>query len=365
MLFGALYEDQPGGGSAPAAGAAPIDTVAAVAAALENEAGAGAPGAGSPAAGAAGAPEVEDIPAIDMPKLMKQLGKHDPEFDLEFDNNGQKVTKKLKWSDVKKGIMFNEDYTKKTQELSTEREAIKNLKEWSDLVKGNPSFAKLMLTLTQHGITDKGYNEDFLAKVNTALETLVVPKVEAKINDLEKELEGLDPGSPAYKVVKGTLDKMKALEDRLSKFDEAQQKILKEGETKQFQGEVEKAQQVYRKTLDDLVDPKNEGSLAFDTEEEKTHWRQLVMVHMREHVKEYKDINDFVETVKQVGKEYHATLKKVGEAHLAKYLESQKKKTPTVPAAKAPGDGSSSDKPQSLQDAVEAALREEEGKDNK
>jgi hypothetical protein len=290
--------------------------------------------------------------------------KDDPEFELEFGEEGKKEKKKIKLSDLHKGYMQNDDYTKKTQELSSEKEKIKDLIAWSENVKKNPEAVKLIINLSK--ALESG-DKDRIAKAIGVFEAKVVAKKEEtveKIEDIEKELEGLDPESPEYKVTirllkqnQGFLKKLEDLEGKVDKTSGTIQKTQDDNDKKEMEAAVEQASKVLNTTLTSLTDAKT-GEVKFDSDEAVGLWRKLVLSHLRDNPKEYKDENDFVETIKIAGKKIHAEISKMSEVALAKYIKTKETPIPHKPG----GSGDATPKPMTmdnLQSNIETALQEE------
>jgi len=296
--------------------------------------------------------------------------KDDPEFELEFGEEGKKEKKKLKLSELHKGYMLNEDYTKKTQEISSEKEKIKDLLNWSEAVKKNPEAVKLVINLSKALETG---DKDKIAKAIGVFEAKVEAKKEEtveKIEDLEKELEGLDPESNEYKFAarmlkmnQGLLKKLEDLEGKVNSTTSTVEKTEQEKVKKAQEEAAAQASKVLNNTLASLTDSKT-GEVKFDSDEGLALWRKLVLSHLRDNPKEYKDENDFVETVKAAGKKMFAEIGKMNEATLAKYIKSKDTTIPHKPG----GSGDPTPKEMNmdnLQENIEAALKGELDKKEK
>jgi len=264
----------------------------------------------------------------------------DPEYELEFGEEGKKEKKKIKLSELKKGYMFNDDYTKKTQNLSEEKEKIKDLLGWSENIKKDESAVKIILALSQKGLG----NPEVLKRVLEAFEKVEEKKevVSDEILGMEKELELMDEDSAEAKTLKRMISFSKGLLTRLDKAEtdlktQATTRVKdKEAATsKDQEALVAKATKTLNDTISALTDAEK-GDLKFENDEAKGLWRQLVVSHLKDNPKEYKSSEDFVKTIQEVGKKFHSTLQKYGEGVVKKYLES--KKGPVPPAGGAAGD---------------------------
>ncbi len=284
----------------------------------------------------------------------------DPEHEIEFGEEGKKEKKKVKLSELKKGYMLNDDYTKKTQDISTEREKIKDLASWADAIKGDPEATKVILALSKSGLG----NKEMLKKVLEVLEGKAEEKKEEVSDDItamEKELEGMDSETTEAKILKRSIAFSKGLLKQITDLKtaiDAQGTGIQERTDattkKEQEGLIVQATKVLNNTLSALTDAEK-GELKFNSDEAKSLWRQLVVSHLKDNPKEYKDEKDFVTTINEVGKQYHGTLQKHGEAVVAKYLKD--KKTPILPAG-GPG-GDPTPKPvtfENLQESIEKEL---------
>ncbi len=313
------------------------------------------PGTDAPGTGGTGAPGTEGTgtpgtgPAAD-----------NPEHEIEFGEEGKKEKKKVKLSELKKGYMLNEDYTTKTQDISAEREKIKDLVNWADAIKGDPEATKVILALSKSGLG----NKEMLKKVLEVLEGKAEEKKEEVSDDItamEKELEGMDPETAEAKILKrsivfnkGLLKQITDLKTTINAQGAGIQERTDATTKKKQDALVVKATKVLNDTLSVLTDAEK-GELKFTSDEAKSLWRQLVVSHLKDNPKEYKDEKNFVTTINEVGKKYHGTLQKHGEEVVAKYLKD--KKTPILPAG-GPG-GEKRPEPvtfENLQDSIEKAL---------
>ena len=145
--------------------------------ALEREI--GTPGTDAPGTGAPGTEAPGTGPAAAAVKKPD-----DPEFELEFGEEGKKEKRKLKLSDLHKGYMQNDDYTKKTQDLASEREKIKDLIGWSESVKKNPEAVKLVIALSKALETG---DKDRIAKAISVFEAKIEAKKEEAIEKIEED----------------------------------------------------------------------------------------------------------------------------------------------------------------------------------
>ncbi len=284
----------------------------------------------------------------------------DPEFELEFGEEGKKEKKKIKLSELHKGYMQNDDYTKKTQGISEEKEKIKDLLTWSENIKKDEDATKVILALSQKGLG----NKDMLKKVLAVLEG--VEKKEEVVSDeitlMEKELEGMDPDSAEAKTIKRMLMFSRGL---LGRLDKAEQDLKAQADnrtkdkeavtTKDQEALATQATKLLNDTISALTDAEK-GELKFESDEAKGLWRQLVISHLKDNPKEYKTSEDFVKAIQEAGKKYHSTLQKHGESVIKKYLDD--KKTPIPPAGGAGGDHTP--KPvtlENLQEGIETELK--------
>jgi hypothetical protein len=237
----------------------------------------------------------------------------DPEVELEGGN-------KVKMSDLKKGYMMQSDYTTKTQQLAEQKKEVEELANLANYLKANPAKLQRIISILdekEQAITDKK-------------------------EEIADELEGLDPNDPLAKALKA---QKSMLQKALSEIES-----MKRGqEETQKQTLVQQAQQVLTKTLDEAT-----KDFSFEDDEEKGFWKQMVLSHLKDNPKQYKDEADFVSTIKEIGKRYFDTISKIAEKRVAKYVKSKGGVVPTTPSV--PG-APISKKPSS--DNLDEIIREE------
>lgn len=255
---------------------------------------------------------------------METPAAEDPEIEIGKDEQGN--PRKVKLSQInewEKGSMRQADYTAKTQELAQQRKELEELIKFADYLKNNPKKLEKVLAVLGE-------------------------KAEEVKEGVEEELEGLDPNDPYAKLLKKTLDTVKSLEAKVIEYETRDAQASEE----QL---VNQAQQVLSKTLDEAS-----KELKFDDDEEKATWRTMVLSFLKDNPKDYKDEEEFVSTIKKIGKKYFDALNKIGEAKIKKYLES--KKTPAPPTSTGAAGAVLKKKPtmDNLQESIEELLAEEE-----
>ena len=242
----------------------------------------------------------------------------DPEVDLDGKT-------KVKMSELKKGYMQQSDYTKKTQELAAQQKEVAELKQLAGYLKANPKKLERIIAI--------------LDEKEAALEN--------KQEQVQEDLSGLDPNDPYAKMLKQQSEKLeKALQEIQS---------MKQGQEQSKKEELVKStQQVLNKTLEETV-----KTLTFEDEEEQAFWKQMVLSHLKDNPKQYANEEDFVNTIKEVGKVYSDKLAKFGEKKIAKYVKT---KSGTVPAAPSTPGAPLAKKPsmENLQELIESELGKEE-----
>ena len=208
----------------------------------------------------------------------------EPEFDL---GEGRKV----KLSEVKEweqGNLRQADYTKKTQELSQEREELKQLKEFGNYLKANPKKMEKVLKV-----------------------------IEEKEEAVKQTIEGIDDNDPTIQYMKQqneiVLGELKSLKSQLQQRTQVDQ--------------VKTAQQMLNGTLDESV-----KSLDLSTEEKGIH-RQLVLSHLKDNPKDYSNEGAFKSEIQDLSNNSSGKLKKLGGDELKVCLKS--KETPEPPGTPA------------------------------
>jgi len=333
---------------------------------LNDEAAAGA-GGGNPAVPAKPAekapePTPEDKKKAEEAAAAEAKAKEDEEFDL-------KDLGKLKKSELKELLEKGRDYTKKTQELSEKETKVKELTDWSEIIKGNKKAVQFLVHFSEKLVKEGGeYNEELLDRLMANFEAkkeAAKEGLEDQLDEIDEALKDLDPDSGLYKAMKAQKAQIKALQEKIDK----QTNVFKEKETAETQAkqkeayeqQVKKAQETYNTTLDAISGADSKDGIKFEDDNSKKMWRSLVSSVMKDQARDYKTEDEFVSHLKEVGKTCYAVLTKHEEAVLARHLKS---KTPTKPKEGADPKGGEEGKPKTkvpsnLQESIEAALAEE------
>ena len=295
-----------------------------------------------------------------------ELPPDDPEFDLE-DKAAEGGKRKLKLSELKKGYMMQEDYTRKTQELSAEREKHKDLIQFAEQVRGNPKMAQLIIGIVDKAITKNGYNNEFIDRQLGTLEQKIEQKqeqVQEKSDEIEKLLEQIDPESPVAGALRHQYAQnkalMKQLEDmgkKVSQVEKMTNERTQKEEESQKQAEVTRAKEVLETNLSQMADPKSPGGFEFLTDSEKARWRRDVAHALLTNRREYKSVEDFAVAIKEAGKAQYDVITKEREEIRARELE--RSKNGRFQKKEEPAKGES--QPQkTLQEELEAELKAQE-----
>ena len=275
------------------------------------------------------APEVKepDLKGEEAPVKGKETpaakpADEDPEFDLGGDLGKVKRSQVTGW---KKGGMLEEDYRKKTEELSAKEKELKSLAEMSDFLAKNPKKLQKVLAVLQEA-------ED-AAEAAAAGEGTKKAAADAAgdaKDAIAAVLEKLDPEDPAGLILKEIYTELKGLSKKVQDVEAKELKQQEAEQVKAQRGAVDYARNVIKKTVADI-----EPSQNFETDEEKTAWRQMTLSILKDNPKNYRDEEDFVKAVKEAGESAGKRIKAMVEANLKKYLE--KKSGPTLPGPGAGG----------------------------
>ncbi len=260
----------------------------------------------------------------------------DPEFDLGVGEDGQPLKiKKSQILELKKGNMLQTDYTKKTQEISAQKEELKEMLNIVEHLKANPKKAERIIAILDE-------KEE---------------KAEEKIDEIDEILKTLPDDDPYAKTLKALkaqnqqlLKSTQDLQTKLGAFEQKTQGI-------EEKDAVNQAKTVLTKALDDIV-----KTLKFEDDDDKTDWRNAVLTYLVNNPKKYASEEEFLSTIQTVGKaEYDSLVKRI-ERITGRYIKS-KGGGPTVPTHPAGGGGKPLSKEptiDNLQEILEESLKEEE-----
>lgn len=264
----------------------------------------------------------------------------DPEYDLGIGEDGQPL--KLKRSQIlefKKGTMLQSDYTKKTQEISAQKKELEEMYRIVDHLKSNPKKAERIIAI----LDEKEV------------------QAEEKIDEIDEVLKQLDPNDPYAK----TLRALKLQNQNLLKTTQEMQAKLngfeQKAQTFEEREQIKQAEVTLTKALDDMT-----KDYKFEDDDDKADWRTMVLTHLVNNPKKYESEEDFITSIKQVGKAQYDSLVKRIERITGRYVKS---KTGVTPSAHPSGQGAKplSKKPSmggkgtedNLQEVLEEALKGE------
>lgn len=281
-------------------------------------------------AGAAPAAKPDAKPAGDVAPAKGKEGApaaaaadDDPEIDLGAEGK-VKRSQVLGW---KKGGMLEEDYRKKTEDLSAKEKELKSLAEMSDFLAKNPKKLQKVLAVLQEAeeaadaaAAGSGTKKDAAAAAGDAKDAI------------EAVLEKLDPDDPAGLILKTILTEVRGLSKKVKDVEEKEAKQVQAEQIKAQESAVTYARNIIKKTVAEI-----EPAQKFETDEEKTAWRQMTLSFLKDNPKNYANEEEFVAAVKAAGEVSGKRIKAMVEANLKKYLEG--KKGPTLPGPGASGDG--------------------------
>ena len=259
----------------------------------------------------------------------------DPEFDLGQDDKGQPLKfKKSQILEFKKGNMLQSDYTKKTQEISAEKENLKEMVNIIDHLKANPVKAQRIIAILDE-------------KEQAA---------EAKIDDIDEVLKTLPEDDPYAKTLRALkaqnndlLKTTRELSGKLGQFEESHKTI-------QQQEQVKQAQTVLVKALDDIS-----KDLKFEDDDDKSDWKKGVLTYLVNNPKKYATEQEFLAEIQGVGKAEFDGVTKRNERVTARYIKSKGGNAAVSTHPAGAGGKPLTKKPTSdnLQEMLEEALEEE------
>ena len=218
----------------------------------------------------------------------------DPEIDLGVGDDGQPL--KLKKSQILKERMLQSDYTKKTQELSAQREQIKEMFNIVEHLKSNPKKAERIIAILDE-------------KEEAAQD---------KVDEIDEVLKTLDPNDP---YAKSLMAMRKQNQQLLKTTQELQNKLgTFEQKTQSFEEKeaVKQAETVLTKALDDIT-----KTLKFEDDDDKADWRKAVLTFLVNNPKKYASEDEFKSVISEVGRsEYDALVKRI-ERITGRYIKSK------------------------------------------
>ena len=274
----------------------------------------------------------------------------DPEFDLGLDEDGKtplKFTKK-QILEMKKNGMLQSDYTKKTQELAAERANLKEVVDIIEYLKKNPGKAEKVIKILEE------------KEAEAKEEKIDLQKSLADIDELLKDLPEDDPYAKALRTQKVILQETLNANKDLSKK-------LEEITIGQKSDQESKIEAEAHQTLTEVMTNKQK-SLEFVDDKEADFWKKSVLSYLLNNRSDYSEMDKekFTEYFNQVGDKVYAEITQIGEARVSSYIK-KKGGAGLIPAsAKTALPAEKTKNPltqDNLQEGLEAALAEEEGKE--
>jgi len=274
----------------------------------------------------------------------------DPEFDLGLDEDGKtplKFTRK-QILEMKKSGMLQADYTKKTQEIAAERANLKEVADIIEYLKENPGKAERVIKILEE------------KEAEAKEEKLDLQKSLAELDSLLKDLPEDDPYAKVLRgqrtILQETLNTNKELSSKLEEITNGQ----KSDQESKVEAEA-------HQTLTEVMTNKQK-SLEFVDEKEAAFWKRSVLSYLLNNRSDYSNLDKekFAEYFNQVGDKVYAEITQIGEARVSHYIK-KKGGAGLIPAsAKTVLPAEKNKKPlnqDNLQEGLEAALAEEDGKE--
>ncbi len=275
------------------------------------------------------APSASSTPKVEVPE--------DPEIDLGVDPTGKPLKfKKSQILEFHKGSMLQSDYTKKTQELSAQKEELKEMSNIIEHLKTNPKKAERIIAILDE-------KEE---------------ATEQKIDEIDEALKGIDENDPYAK----TLRMLKAQNQMILKQNQSLQNKVEKFEQKTQSMEQAEAVKQAENKLNEALE-KISKSLKFDDDDDKADWRKMVLTYLVNNPRKYTDETEFLADVEQVSKMEHVALVKRNERITGRYIKAKGSGNAEIPTHPAGSGGAPlSKKPtmENLDETLIEALQNEE-----
>lgn len=282
----------------------------------------------------------ESKPIEQAPATTEDSGTHkvetpeDPEFDLGVDEKGQPLKfKKSQILEFQKGNMLQSDYTRKTQDIATQKEEIKEMFNIVEHLKKFPKKAERIISILDE-------KEEALQEQKDEIDTLL------------KDLPADDPYTKGLLMLKTQTAELiksnKLLQNKLDTYEQKTQAV-EQGQA------VKQAEVVLNKALDETV-----KQFKFEDEEDKSDWRRAVLTWLVNNPKEYGSEDEMKGIINQIGKIKFDTIVKRNEKIIGRYIKTKSGDVPTHPAGGAAKPLTKKPSMDNLQESIEEALANEE-----
>jgi len=280
----------------------------------------------------------------------KKPAANDDEEDPEIDLGGD--IGKVKRSVLRELQSKGSDYSQKMEAIAAQQKELEHLQELSQFLAKHPKKLAKVLELLEE-------NEEAQQTGTKKEKKEAVEDTKDAIEDILEQMDETDPGAAVLKAIYKNLS---MLTKKISGFEEREQQLNQSQQQQNYQNAVNEGRQILSKTIEDEF-----KATGFETEEEKTLWRNLVLSDMRNNPKaSYATKEDFEKGIKASCAKATKSVKALSEQALKRFLEKKKSGSSTPPEDDA-GESAAKKKQkpkelnsQTLQESLEAALAEEE-----
>ena len=261
----------------------------------------------------------------------------DPEHELDFEFEAGKGKAKMKLSELR-------DVAKWIHE---QKGTLSSMLKHREMATKFPEFGKIMNTVIEKSFNGNELNKDFVTKTLATLEgkqEKVEEKIEDKdelIEEMQSQLDDLDPDSPQAKILKKSIVYQKGLKSELRKqaadsqkridaleakfngVEKTQKDFLSEQDKAEQTVEIKRLSQIYTKEVGVLTDKDKKDGYKFIDEDEQKEFDSAVRKAVAVGSKDIKDDAAFVTLIQLSAKAVYEKMSKRRETWVNDYLKKK------------------------------------------
>ena len=261
----------------------------------------------------------------------------DPETELDFEFEAGKGKAKLKLSELKDTAKW----------IHQNKGTLASMMKHREMVTKYPEFGKIMETVMEKSFNGGELNKEFVSKTLAALEGKQ-EKIEGKIEDkddlieeMQRQLEDLDPESPQAKILNKSIiyqkglkaelrnqmseskKRIDAMEAKLNGVEKKHTDFLSEQDKAEQTVEVKRLSEIYSKEVGTLTDKEKKDGYKFIDEDEQKEFDSAVRNSIASNSKDIKSDADFVKLIQSTAKAVYDKMSKRRETWVNDYLKKK------------------------------------------
>ena len=261
----------------------------------------------------------------------------DPETELDFEFEAGKGKAKMKLSELRDTAKWIHD----------NKGTLSSMLKHREMVTKYPEFGKVMNAVIEKSFTGNELNKDFVTKTLASLEgkaERIEEKLEDKdelIDEMQTQLDDLDPDSPQAKILKKSIvyqkglkaelrkqmsegqKRIDALEAKLNGVEKKHTEFLSEQDKAEHAVEVKRISEIFKTEFGALIDKEKKDGYKFIDDDEKKEFDSAVRQAVANGSKDIKGDAEFVKLIQSTAKAVYDKMSKRRETWVNDYLKKK------------------------------------------